>query len=128
MGDYILGTDRQDFYNVCIRDPRLFTDHQMILAELRGGGGERRNHKYCMGGTSCTIAAPNRGPMQEEDATFNDLQKEVKKPTHTSRYSLTWVSELTCSLSDQSTSLRWRHPVEKQGIRKAMRCFRASLQ
>ena len=36
-GGYILGTDLRDFYNVCIREPRVSTDHHIILAELNGG-------------------------------------------------------------------------------------------
>ena len=35
-GYYILGTDHRKFYNVCIMDARVLTDHQMIHAELKG--------------------------------------------------------------------------------------------
>ena len=34
-GDYIIGPYHIEFYNVCIREPRLLTNHQMILAELK---------------------------------------------------------------------------------------------
>ena len=37
-GDYIIGTDRRDFYNVCIIEPRVLPDHLMILAELKREG------------------------------------------------------------------------------------------
>ena len=47
-GDYILGTDHRDFYNICIREPRVSTYHWMILEEFKGYG-EWRNCKYCRG-------------------------------------------------------------------------------
>ena len=52
----------------------------MIMADIRGGR-EWRNIKYFREKYSWPIAAPKRGPMCEEDATFNDIQKEVNKPT-----------------------------------------------
>ena len=62
-GDYILGTDHRDLYNVFIREPRVLTDHQIILAELKGGG-VRRNHKYCKGRTTWPIVAQKGGPIR----------------------------------------------------------------
>ena len=50
-GAYIIGTDRRDFYNVCIREPRVSTDHRMILDELKGSR-VRRNRKYFKGNTT----------------------------------------------------------------------------
>ena len=50
-GDYIIGTDRRYFYNVCIREPRVSTDHRMILDELKGSR-VRRNRKYFKGNTT----------------------------------------------------------------------------
>ena len=35
-GDYIIGTDRIDFYNIYIREPRVSMDHRIILVELKG--------------------------------------------------------------------------------------------
>ena len=70
--DYILGTDCRDFYDVSIREPRSLRDHMMILAELKGDG-ESRNFNYCKGGTTWHIADPKRGPIQEEDAIFEEL-------------------------------------------------------
>ena len=40
-----------------IRDPRVLTDQQMILSELKGGG-VRINHKYYKERTTWTIVAP----------------------------------------------------------------------
>ena len=44
-GNYILGTYRIDFYNVGIREPRMSTDHQMILDKLKGDWA-RKNDRY----------------------------------------------------------------------------------
>ena len=35
-GGYIIGKDRRDFYNICIREPRLSTYHRMILVGIMG--------------------------------------------------------------------------------------------
>ena len=64
--------DSRDLYNICIRDTRVSTDHWIILAELKRGR-ERINQKCCRGVTSWPIAATKRGPMCEENATFNNL-------------------------------------------------------
>ena len=36
QGDYILGTRYNYFYNVGIREPRMTTDHQILMVKLRG--------------------------------------------------------------------------------------------
>ena len=38
-GNYIIGMQRRDFYNIDIRGPRMSKYHRMILAEIKGGGG-----------------------------------------------------------------------------------------
>ena len=63
-GDYIIGTDCRDFYNVFIKELRVSEDHQIIPKELKGWG-ERINRKYCNCRTTWTIAAPKRGKIQE---------------------------------------------------------------
>ena len=81
-GDYILGMDRRDFYNVCIRESRLLVGHQMILAEIKWDGVSII-HKYYKGRTTWPIVAPKGETMWEEDVIFNNLRKEVKKPMGT---------------------------------------------
>ena len=49
MGGYIIDTYHRDFYNICIREPRILTYHRMILAELKGDM-EQNNHNYFRGG------------------------------------------------------------------------------
>ena len=44
-GEYILGTNYIDFFNVGIRKPRVSTEHRMILDEPKGGG-VRSNRRY----------------------------------------------------------------------------------
>ena len=83
-GGYIIITECRDFYNICIREPQVSTDHRMILVELSGCGDWRKS-KNCRERSSCPIEAVNRGQMGEEDATFDELQKEIKKPMFTAR-------------------------------------------
>ena len=73
-GGYVLDTYCRYFYNFCTREPRVLTDHRMILAELKGGG-VRINLKYCKGSTTWPIVTPKGGPMWEEDAIFDNLRK-----------------------------------------------------
>ena len=40
-GEYTLGFDQQELYNISIRRPRVSTDHQMILPKLKGCGTQR---------------------------------------------------------------------------------------
>ena len=64
----------------------------MILEELRRCG-EQSNLKYHRDRSSWTIASTKRGPIREEDVTFDDLQKEVKKPIRKARERAAWISE-----------------------------------
>ena len=66
--------------------------------------------------------------MREEDETFKDIQKEVKKPRRPEQERAAWIPEATCRFSDQRTSLRWIHPMDQCKIRTATRHFQAALQ
>ena len=77
------------------------------------------------GGGSWPIAAPKRGPIREEDVNFDDLLKDAKKPTHIARESSIWITEATCRLVYQRTSLRQRHPVDQHELRTAKSQFQA---
>ena len=45
LEDYIFRSDRRNFINVGVRDPRVTTNHQMVLACLLGRG-DHQNIKY----------------------------------------------------------------------------------
>ena len=113
--EYILGTDRRDFYNVGIREPRVLTDHFMILTKIKGYRVSR-DQKYCKRWYTCPISVPKGAPMQEEYTIFGDLKKEVKKSMRTAQEKETWVSEATCRLVDQSISLRRRHTTDQREL------------
>ena len=49
-GDYILGSDRDDFTKAGVRESRHHTDHRMVLEVLRGEGS-RQNLRYVGGRT-----------------------------------------------------------------------------
>ena len=44
-GDYFLGTAQGYFTNMGLRDPRIYTDHRLILAVIRGEG-VAHNRRY----------------------------------------------------------------------------------
>ena len=56
-GGYILGTDHKDFYNVGMKEPRMSTDHGIILADLKEDG-VRSNCRYFKVRSIWTIEAP----------------------------------------------------------------------
>ena len=47
--------------------------------------------------------------MWEEDAIFNNIRKEVNKPTQTAREKATFISEATWRFKDQRTAIKWSH-------------------
>ena len=62
----------------------------MILGELRGYRYQR-NLKRRKDKASWPIAASERGPKREEDATFDDFQKDIKKPERKERERATCI-------------------------------------
>ena len=56
-GNSILSSDRNEFTKARVREARLHTDHQMVLAVLRGEGSWQK-HRYVVGMTKCPLAAP----------------------------------------------------------------------
>ena len=125
--DYIIGNDRRDLLRICIRDPRVSTDYPMILEELRGCR-DQRNHKYCRERSSWPIAAPKRGQMREEYATFDGIRKLSNKPTSMTWERAAWISEATWRLVDQRTALRQKHPVDQQDLWTTTRRFQALIK
>ena len=95
-------------YNFCIREPIVSTYHQIILAEIKGVG-VRRNCRYFKGRHIWPIVAPKGGPMYEGDSEFNDLKKEIRKPTWTEWEKVTFISEATWRFKDQRTAIKWSH-------------------
>ena len=59
MGDYILGTRLLDFYNVGVKEPRIPTDHRMVLGKIIGEG-VRRHCWYCKEQDTWTILQQRR--------------------------------------------------------------------
>ena len=93
-GYYILGTGLLDFYKVGIREPRMPTDHRMVLGELIGEG-VRSHHRYCKDWAIWPIAATKGGLFQEGDSHFSDLKTMAKKPSRKTRTAASWISDAT---------------------------------
>ena len=51
LGVYVLRTDQNNFINVGLQEPRLHTDHWMVLEVLRQEGATR-NYRYRLKRTS----------------------------------------------------------------------------
>ena len=75
--DYILGTNRRLFGNVSIRDPRLNSDHYMVLGCLHSAP-LREHARYLRGGKRLPLR-PLTAPTRE-DRIFADLRRAVPKP------------------------------------------------
>ena len=51
--------------------------------------------------------------MREENSSFNDLQRDVKKPTRKAPERAEWISESTWRLEDHRMILSWNHYLEQ---------------
>ena len=90
QGGHIIIPDHREIFNFCIREPQVSTEHWMILAELRGCR-DRKNIRYCRGRAYWPIADLNRGTMRKEDARFDYILQEVKKPPCKAWASKIWI-------------------------------------
>ena len=118
-GYYILGMAQQHFYTVGIREPRIPTDHWMVLLELIGDGA-RRHRWYGMELTTWPITEANGGTIQEGDYHFMALNQRVKKPSRKGRTTTApWISDTTWRLADQRAALG-RKLISKQGEFRTM--------
>ena len=101
----------------------MSTDHQRILAELKGGE-VRRNHRYFKRWYIWPIVAPKGGTMQKGDSEFSDLQKEFRITTWMAREKATCISEATWRLAYQRTAMRQKHKEVQLELRVDTRIFR----
>ena len=126
QGDYILGTRQIYLYKVGIREPRIPTDHRMVLGELIGEE-VRRHHRYCKEQAIWNIAETRGGPLQEGDSHSSDLKRMVKyPPPQKTRTAASWISDETWRLADRITELVQTHTEKQQSRRAATRRFQAS--
>ena len=77
-GDYVLGTIRQIFSKAGVGEARMHTDHQMVLAELRGERAQR-NGNYRQWRRCCPIKPRIVRPLTEGEAEFATLKREVER-------------------------------------------------
>ena len=105
--DYLLGTDRRMFSNVCLRDPRLFTsDHYLILGELQSTK-PRGNLAYLKARRKFPLRPPKGVSRTNTDVLFQEIQRFVPPPNHaTMRERKEWISHETWALVDQRSALR----------------------
>ena len=75
-GYCVLGTSQGDFTSTELWDPRIHSNHKMMLAVIRGKG-VARNRIYQWGRTQCPIQRVTCGTQPKRDATSNSLKDEV---------------------------------------------------
>ena len=90
-GDYVLGTIRYTSFNTRVREERMHIDHQMVLAELRGGIPQR-NDTYRMQRQGWTINPHTVRPLTEGEAAFAALKEEVDKKKRQKKAQESWIS------------------------------------
>ena len=122
--DYILGTDRNLFRNVSVRDPRHNTDQFMVVGCLRSSP-EREHACYIMGRRKMLLRPPTK--PTREDGIFGALRRAVPKPHARDRHKNSWISEETWRLIDERVSTRRRTGMRTR-IRRLGCAIRASLQ
>ena len=113
-GDYILGTTRKYLSMLGIREPRMPTDHWMVLGVLTGEGfGVHR--RYNKERTTWYITRATGGMRPEVDAHFMALKNRVKKPSRKDRTMLSLlISKTPWRLTDQRAALG-RKCISNQG-------------
>ena len=114
-GNSILSSDRNEFTKARVREARLHTDHQMVLAVLRGEGSWQK-HRYVVGMTKCLLAAPTVWPQMDGEAEFTSLKREVERKEQPKLVRAPWISKETRRLAD------WRELLLQTG-RASMREF-----
>ena len=112
--------------NVGVRNPRMTTDHWVVLVCL-WGGVEQYNKRYQKGRNIWPIAPPKGGAQREEDIRFQDLRREINTPKSMVKTREAWISERTW-LVDRRTVLHRILPRDQRGNRISTRQFQTSLQ
>ena len=105
-------------------DPRLNTDHYMVLGCLHSAPG--REHARYLSGRKQLPLRPLAEPTQE-DGIFVALRKAVPKPHARKRRKNRWISEDTWRLVDERVSTR-RKKKDQLRIRRLSRAIAESLK
>ena len=110
-----------------LREPRLNTDHRVMLSVIRG---ERvtRNKSYRRGITRWPIWRITRRPHPELKAAFKDLKYAVYKAPWPTTTRSDWILAETWRLSDMRTSLRRTAQASNIEVRQETRELQNSLQ
>ena len=90
-GDYVLGTIRQIFSKAGVGEARMHTDHQMVLAVLRGEGAQR-NGTYQQRRKCWPIKLRAVRPQTEEEAAFETLMGEIDRTQRPTTALASWIS------------------------------------
>ena len=126
-GDYILSTDRDNFFNVRVREARIYIDHRMVLAAIRGKGALQKR-RYVVGRVRWPLENSTVRPHTEGRAAFAPLKGEVKRNQHPKAARLEWISKETCHLADRRSALQRAGRASTREVCKAQSDFQRALQ
>ena len=88
-----------------ITEPRMPTDHRMVLGKLIREG-VRRHCSYFEKRVTWPITAGKGVTVQEGGSYFNDLKQMVKKPSRKTRTTTApWISYATWRIADQRMAM-----------------------
>jgi hypothetical protein len=125
--DYLLGTDRRTFTNVCLKEPRFDSDHYMILGKIRSAK-LKKNGAYLRKRKRFSLRIPSARPLKSAESLFEYLQLSVEKQETETRRVASWISAETWGLVDTRTALRREVNPDRAAIRCLNRAVEASLK
>jgi exonuclease III len=125
--DYLLGTDRRTFTNVCLKEPRFDSDHYMVLGKIRSAK-LNENRAYMRGRKSFPLRIPSARPLKKAECLFEDLRLSAEKQETETRRVASWISAETWGLVDTRTALRRDVLHDRAAIRCLNRAVKASLK
>ena len=127
--DYILGTDRRMFSNVCLRDPQCFSSDHYMVKGLLLSAPLHRNRRYLNGRQRYPLKAPKVGPDSPlADQLFQRLKDACPTPAPRGRKRVQWISANTWALVDQRSALRRTPNFTQARLRALNRRVKASLK
>ena len=121
--NYILGTDRQQFTSVSIRDPSLFSsDHFLVLGTIS-------SDTYLHGRRHFPLGLPKWGPRTETDAMFQTLVDAIPPRMLTEKRARRgWISESTWTLVDKRAAMRQAGHRDQATLHRLGRCIQRAFQ
>ena len=125
--DYILGSNRQMFHNVAVRDPRNNSYHFMVVGCLHGAS-PREPSCYLGCRTCLPLRLPGRQTITRAEKLFAELRCAVPKPDKRIAHHKSWISTETWRLVNERVSTRRDPGRYQRRLRRLGRAIRALIK